>query len=855
MIIQTSFKSLIQISQFFMLLLLTVAPLTAQNATLYYDAKWQPTVKDSASYFRPPVEAKGNLFLVEDYFISGKIQMRGISKSATKDIWQGKVTWFKEDGSIQQQGNYVDNRVEGEYISFLNGKKLVATYKNGYFDIGEANFDFSSSQQYYKKTKDSVIEVFYDKDIKDIRYERYGTKDKPAQLVKYYDIKGKFIGNRETLDNGYFKGVEVFYSYAPMRVRSIGYYPYGKLLGSDVYYDNGKPREKIDKKPIWSKTYFSLDGKEIGKIEYQFEQERLKPYNGTVIGFDYVGGGKLSAIVVTSVNYEEGAISQEDSFYKNGQLKSRTTYANGTRELQVSYDETGKELYQMEYKNYYPFDGTEILKDKKTVYKSGELVSETTYYPKTTLIKSEKTKTKETFFDKDGKLLGELELEYKNNYSTPTNGQRFTMDYKDGTVASIEILKNGKVVNRTDFRKRLVGKETYKTYKKITEYDDKGYNATRKLSFYSNGKLQADVSFDDYKETLGKYFDENGAPLGSYDFKKENGTFYEFFSDSDEVKRMEEKENGVLLKSKRYDYGTTSEYGEINPVLIEDVDVTCCGTYYNREGKQIAKFTFKDKKPWEGEYYDATTRTLYTLKMGVREGTYKKLDYNLRVLEEGQYAANKKEGLFVTYDYQGKPTKKENFVADKLDGVTRYYNDSGEEIGQMVYKNGQPKDGKIILSNIRGKLTYEIYKNGLITEKALQGKDGRTLIRYAEDGKSTATKYAQDSDKKAVQYTSNDGYIDGKVERYDEKGKELYVAQFTKGKLVSGTVLLDGYDAGYDVKYVKVTIKDKKIFMSYYDKLDMEVFTAEEDITATGTSVYLKKMNLYLDYVRADKLY
>ena len=253
---------------FFLLTTVTVS-LSAQQDTLYFTSKWKPTVKDSASFFRPPVKKEGDLFKIQDYYISGQVQMEAFSKSSEKDLWQGKVTWYNEDGSIFQEGNYINNRLEGNFITFMQGERLVATYKNGRIVSGKRNTPYGSGQMYIEQKGDTLYEVVYDKDIKGIRSEHWGTKNSYRFLSKYYGANGDFIGERKLLPNNYYKGVEVLYFYDPMRVKKINYEPFGQLLISETYYPNGQIREKVTHEPDWSKTYYSSDGEKIAEITYQ----------------------------------------------------------------------------------------------------------------------------------------------------------------------------------------------------------------------------------------------------------------------------------------------------------------------------------------------------------------------------------------------------------------------------------------------------------------------------------------------------------------------------------------------------------------------------------------------------------
>ncbi|WP_350287128.1 hypothetical protein [uncultured Croceitalea sp.] len=828
----------------------------AQKDTIYYDAKWKPAQKDSASFFRPPVKKSGELYVVEDYYISGQLQMKATSKSADRDIWHGTVAWYTEDGNIYQQGSYSNNRLDGDFITYLKGEKLVAKYNKGYFISGKANTPSGSLQRYVEKKNDSLKEVLYDKDINGIRYETFSAEGNRSYLSKYYDKGGKLLGERTLLPNGYYKGVEVFYYYSPMSVRDINYYPFGQLLTSSVYYANGQVREEVGKEPTWSKTFYTPSGKLLGKIAYEIERDRLKPMNGTEFVFAYAKRNERQDLIRNSRTYKDGVLTAEKIYHDNGALKSETSYKNGTRTFQVSYTAEGEELARMVYKDYRPYDGTEIQYDRKGTYKAGELIEEVIYYPKSEIPKSKKTQSVETFYDKEGKVLGELQLEYKNGYTTPVQGKRYTMDYANGDVTAIEVYKEGVVSGRMSFRKRKVGEDQTKTFKRIEEYGNDGYQLIREIKFYSNNKKQSDVAFKNYKEAKGTYYDIDGNEIATYDYENKTGTLYEFFVDSDVIKRIETLENGKSMRLKRYDYGVSDGYGKINPVLVEEIDVNCCATFYSAKGDVLGEVTFKEGKPWEGTIYDSTKRTLHAIKEGKRNGTYKKIDYNTSVLEKGEFINNQEEGVFTYYDYQGDVQRTENYKAGKLDGKATYFDKAGKVTSQVDYKNGLPINGTRILGVYYGKEpNQETYKDGALIERVNHGKNGKTVSLFKDGAETQTTAYYKDSDKKRLQYTMSNTTLDGQVTRYDQKGATEHNATFKNGKLVSGTVLLLPQYQDNSLQYIKVQKNENVYAIKYVDFDGNVVLKAEEKLTEGVATRYLDKLGVDLNYVTGDRLY
>ncbi len=829
----------------------------AQQDTLYYDAKWKPTVKDSAAFYRPPIQEEGNLFRVQDYYISGQLQMNAWSKNKTKDIWEGTVTWYNEDGSLFQKANYRDNRLEGEFISFLGEEKLVSNYANGYIVSGERNTPTGSLRMYLNKKGDSLKEIFYDEHINGIRYEYYSTKKNPRYLSKYYDTQGKLIGERTILPNGSYQGVEVFYYYQPMRVKEILYSPFGRQLLTATYYANGQIREEVKKDSTWIKTFYAKDGKEIGEVTYELDRDRLKPISGTEMFFVYGKRSEKTDLIQTSRSYENGTMTRETLHHDNGKLKSETTYKNGSRELQISYDEAGKEIARMVYKDYRPFEGTETRRDGKATYRQGELVEEIQYYPKSTLPQVRKTTVLETYYDKDANVLGELQLQDKDGYPTPFEGERYSMSYSDGSITSIDRYVQGVLAERTGYRKRLVGKDKHKTFKLIEQFAADGYEKVKEIRFYSNGKKQSEVLFKKYAETVGTFYDMEGNQIGTYDYEKKEGTLYKFFGDSDQIEQMEERKSGQTIRLKRYTYGKEKEYGQINPVLLEEIDANCCATFYSEDGEVLGKLTFKDQKPWEGMAYDYQKRSSYTFKEGKRNGPYKKLDYNGTVLEEGQYVADKEEGDFNYYSYKGVLKRTERFSKGVLNGVATYYDENGARLGTMTYDMGAPKNGDRITTGYGGFMNKETFVDGAMTRKETVDEDGKTVTSYDHGQilKSTTTVYNAETALKQLSYTTANGNLDGLVIAFNKTGKETRRAVFKKGKLISGTIrLLPSYQDN-TIAYVELTRKANKLHVQFISLEGAVVLTAEEVLTPGSVVVYINKLNVDWEYIRPSILY
>ncbi|MFS4416643.1 toxin-antitoxin system YwqK family antitoxin [Maribacter sp. 2307ULW6-5] len=830
---------------------------TAQQDTIYYDAKWKTTVKDSASYFRPPVKKEGKLFRVTDHYISGAVQMNGLSSKPDADFWEGKVSWYNEDGSLLQEGHYTKNRLDGPYISFLDGERLKAQFKNGKMVSGKTNGRLSNGRSYMSEVRgDTILNIIYDKDIKGARYERYSVGNDYDVLIQYFDVDGKLMGERKKMANGSRVGIEVSYYKTPMRPMEIRYYPKGNQLGSSYFYCKDQVRELFSAENGLSKTYFTPDGDVMGKIEYTYVDERLKPVEGTEYTF-FSSYTKYRAELVSGKRvYANGKLQREETFYENQQTKSITTYRDGARLLQVSYDEDGQEVARMEYDNWRPMNGTEIQGDRQVTYKDGILLEEIIHYPFSPLVFKKKSGATEVFYTKDGGVMGTLQLVDEDGYMKPKNGERYQIDI-DGDISSVEIFKEGFITKRTSYRKRQVGKDEKLAFKKEEYYGPDGFYREREVRFYSNGQKQSEITYEGFKEKTGLFYNAEGALLGSYDYVKKNGDLYEFFADSDELRRMETLENGIQTRLKQYDYGPGALYGQILPTLIADVDMDCCASHYNRDGELIAKYTFKDREPWEGRFFDTKLRTRHVLKQGVRNGPYDKLGYNGNILEEGQFLDGKKEGLFKYYDRNGQLLKSEPYKNDRLEGTAAYYDAKGGVQAKMEFREGLPWNGTEVIRESYGRSErMTTYENGsLVKEVEQDGEKGKTVTRYLANGETKGTTYYPDTEIKRLDYTAKNGLLDGALLRYDQEGKEQYRAVFENGKIKEGRVLLNADAIRGKPAYFIMERNGDAVTVTFMGQEDKELFTATEHLAFGTASVFLREMNIFLDNIRPGALY
>jgi protein TonB len=93
--------------------------LAQDQDTIYFNRKWQQTIKDSGYYYRiQKYNVDEKLFYVKDYYPNHALQMSGKYISFDPQIRQGKFFWFFSNGNLRQVTEYNHNEVIDVIISF-----------------------------------------------------------------------------------------------------------------------------------------------------------------------------------------------------------------------------------------------------------------------------------------------------------------------------------------------------------------------------------------------------------------------------------------------------------------------------------------------------------------------------------------------------------------------------------------------------------------------------------------------------------------------------------------------------------------------------------------------------------------
>ncbi|MFN0727948.1 toxin-antitoxin system YwqK family antitoxin [Polaribacter gochangensis] len=121
---------------------------SAQEA-MWFDANWNSTTKEKATYYRPKPKVQKNGFWIVDYYMDGTKQMEGFSLNddPNNEKFHGLVKYYSVKGILFQEINFKEGKIDGiRKVYFDSGKlKTTTTYLNDkkegkyyeYYETGE----------------------------------------------------------------------------------------------------------------------------------------------------------------------------------------------------------------------------------------------------------------------------------------------------------------------------------------------------------------------------------------------------------------------------------------------------------------------------------------------------------------------------------------------------------------------------------------------------------------------------------------------------------------------------------------------------------------------------------------------
>jgi uncharacterized protein len=712
----------------------------AQSDTTYYDQNWQRTTKESAAYYRPVPKAKDSGYWIQDYFISGALQMEGFSSSNTDDVFEGEMNWYYENGKPMQKANYVNGVQHGEIINYdkvgnelsRGLSKLGEPFKGSFFEEGPSYYVLRFYENGVVQKFSSIANTATSKARVDIFY-----KEGNLSEAWFYNQSGGLIGKSKiNSDESISDGVLVSYYFNPMLVESVLHIKDNKYIDPAVgYYTNGKLKFyqfHNENKEIEKEVYFDQKGARIDSIILRDS----KPYKGVLHTYH----PRSSAVASFCDNpmritpYKEGLIDGIDKeFYENGNLKSASTYIrdalSGTR---TTYDSTGRAIYTMQYQDGTPYNGTFIDWDNAIkTYKDGTLTDETQFYANGKVKFTRKASEGVTIYDESGKILSKLE--YKDGM--PYSGK--IVELSEGLVSIEETYKDGQKVS-----------EIYYSEGKILEKSVYTNNEKLNTQYYPNGKVKQETKYVNDNEREVTYYDNKGSLLGKLqinDSYELSGTKCVF--DYDTIAEITEYVDNKIVRSRKF----------FNNGLLYDKNYNGNATFYDPFGKKTYTCSFREGNPYTGtevEYddYNKTIKRISNYLNGKLHGSQILANYNYdneksEIYRKESFFEGGKNGL--DQEFHNENLMKEiPYKKGAKDGVAKYFNKEGKLIATGTYKDDNPWSGKFMDYNY----DYEVYSE----ESYIDGNRDGAFNSYEDGTLVQSNLYKANVIQKSVTYTNGE---------------------------------------------------------------------------------------------------
>ncbi|WP_175402841.1 toxin-antitoxin system YwqK family antitoxin [Mangrovivirga cuniculi] len=619
----------------------------------------------------------------------------------------------------------------------------------------------------------------YDKNGKLTELVNYQNGNKQGDYIQF-DESGDTLTICNYKENQPYDG-SVFSEKFKLAIETT--YKNGYIVKKLVYAANGHSNLKMvtnlikqDKDSVYQSKTYGNSGQLLGVGTYT---EEGQIWSG-LFSFVEPRNGNLNLAYFT-----EGRQDSSLSFYNNGKLKSKTLFQEAGRTT-LYYNENGKVLDSIRYKNKIPWNGTEYEFDgdivfRKHSYKNGVLDGPffDTYYLHG---------IKRIGQYKNGKLEGKIEHEdengnficsgiYKNDFRQEGNFLSRTdkylmftfregnliekrrhysdrkqiawLEYKDSLRLTYK--QNGELLAKLIFKnnQKYTGREysfsashivnQIKEYKEGHLISNKFFNKEGELNrsiLYKSPKIRTETTYypegvkqsviesttDSKRIIKTVYFNKKGDTIGRLVKEGYDKHGDEYFFEHGDVYRMDRYRNDTLIYEKRY---------APNERLIYEIDYFGKARFYDPWGNVLASATYKQGKPYEGtiiEYQNKTIKTITHMKEGKLHG--KKITYARNpelgrriIVKEENYKDGKREGLLKQFHRNGDTIQIIQYKNDKMDGEAKFYGPEGMVTG--IYSNGVKEEG-----------TFYEYSSGEISSivKLKNGRPHGKWIKYNYSG-------------------------------------------------------------------------------------------------------------------------
>ncbi|MBU2945716.1 toxin-antitoxin system YwqK family antitoxin [Zobellia uliginosa] len=695
-------------NQFLLLLVFcSITNLIAQKDTLYFNLKWNKTDKSNAAFFRlVPLEKKGDLYKVKDFYINGNLQMNGYWSNLEKETLHGKITWYFKDGTKSIESEYNYGVLDGTNTIYKEGGQVSSKgiYKN--------NKPYSGSFIVYRLLQTYANGILNGEEISYAENGKIATRGINKNGKRF---SGEFA-NTQTEKTTYTDG------------KNDGF--------TTAYYDLNFSQKK--------QKYAISDGLKEGEEISYYEDGKEKARGINKAGMSY-NGSFYNEYTRKITSYKEGVFHGPlTTFNEQGKIISIREYVNGKISGKVMSTGLFKtKTCECEYRNQKPFNGEECKGYDVYEYVDGQLIKLTSCNSENEGEKIEiqlfkdKEKTKK-FVNLNGEA---YELIYKN-------GKAYSGREYDRISGSLTTFKNG--TKEGPFR---ISKK-YKGYIASGNYNQGVYEGkiefenlqskTSTFCMYQNGKPIDGTAI--YKDTIISY--KNGLKNGLETPMRAYGAYNSPF-DSISRNYIDGKLHGQIKYFEESTLIAEGLYNKNKPFTGVFYEYSG-GTNYTRstynEGEQLkeeyisqkfkANYEYKDSKLHQGKFY-------YNEDL-IAEGSYKN-----GISFEGSFATLEKidknyfpEKYTLTSYKKGKKNGEEtvvNFKENLIEKVIQYKN--GKILSEIIFLPF--KDKKSLVGTYKNNMPFS---GDFLTTLAINLPDTETKSSYQSvshyaNGKKSGMEY------------------------------------------------------------------------------------------------------------------
>ena len=203
------------------LIFLMVFSLTVRSQdtlVTYFDSQWKKVSKENATYYRIAYKNSSKMWVVNDFFLQGQIQMKGTYLTRKLKKRHGHFTFYFENGMKQSERQYIKNKPVGKWVWWyetgnmkrkgeFNKKGKKIGYWKGWYENG--NLDFEGKYLYNKRENEwkwyfdngqmSAKEIYRrGKQVGAQYWNRNGSK---VESNIKAEVKPEFIGGPKELIN------------------------------------------------------------------------------------------------------------------------------------------------------------------------------------------------------------------------------------------------------------------------------------------------------------------------------------------------------------------------------------------------------------------------------------------------------------------------------------------------------------------------------------------------------------------------------------------------------------------------------------------------------------------------------